>query len=112
MTMPPSRAQPARSSIVSINLLIGLLFALISLGITLWLGGIIAALATGHPVPHAALLAGLRMLAHPGNPGLAWHAAMPGPIWYWTCTGLVIAATAASAWFGIRWYRRTGPGSS
>jgi type IV secretory pathway TraG/TraD family ATPase VirD4 len=112
MTMPPSRAQPARSSIVSINLLIGLLFALIGLAMMLWLGGIIAALVTGHPAPPTGLLAGLRMLAHPGNPRLAWHSAMPGPIWYWTYTGLVVAAATVLAWFGIRWYRRTGPGSS
>ena len=92
MTMPPSRAQPARASIVSINLLIGLLFALISLAAMLWLGGMTAALVSGHPAPHASMLAGLRMLAHPGNPRLAWHSAMPGPAWYWTCTGVVIGS--------------------
>ena len=95
MTMPPSRGHPARASTFSINLLIGLLFALISLAIMLWLGGILAALVTGHRVPHAALLTGLQMLAHPGDPRLAWHSAMPRPIWYWTCTGTVTAAAAA-----------------
>jgi hypothetical protein len=110
--MPPSRAQPARASIASINLLIGLLFALISLAAMLWLGGMTAALVSGHPAPHASMLAGLRMLAHPGNPRLAWHSAMPGAAWYWACTGVVIAAVAALACLGIRWYRRTGSGSS
>ena len=112
MTMPPSRARPVGATIVSINLLIGLLFALISLAMMLWLGGVTAALVSGHPAPHASMLAGLRMLAHPGNPRLAWHSAMPGPAWYWTCTGVVIAAVAALACLGIRWYRRTGSGSS
>ena len=107
MSMPPYRARPSQFSDATVNVLLGLLFLLIGLAAALWLGGIIAVVLTGHRVPHASALAGLRTLAHPGNPSLAWHTTMPGPAPYWTCAAVLLATLGAVGCLAVRWYRRT-----
>ena len=65
----------------------------------LWVGGLAAAVLTGHHLPArraGTVLAGLRTLAHPGDPSRGWRTAMPGPVPYWIVTGLLIAAIAAA----------------
>jgi type IV secretory pathway TraG/TraD family ATPase VirD4 len=107
MSQPPYRAAPPGIAGSSINILLSALFTLMGFAAALWLGAQTAAVTTGRRPPRSSMLAGLRALAHPGNPSRAWHAAMPGPIWYWTCTTLELAALAAAAWLGTRWYRRS-----
>lgn len=72
----------------------------------LWLGGVTACLLTGRAVPHAPVVSGLRALAHPDDPSRGWHAAMPGPIVYWTASVLVVTLAGALVMFGVCWWRR------
>src|SRR5438552_10295443 len=68
-----------------------------ALGATVWLGGWLAAAATGSSL-HAsfgdALAAASRLPRNLGDPRLAWQpahrSALPGPVPYWASTGLVL----------------------
>jgi len=89
------------------TLLLAVVFGVAGLGTVLWLGGVAASLLTGHGVPHAAAISGLRVLAHPGQPSRGWQTPMPGPVAYWTTTaGLVVAVGAITVLLGMWWHRR------
>jgi type IV secretion system protein VirD4 len=86
--------------------LLVVVFGVAGLGAVLWAGGIVAAVITGHGVPHAPISSGLRMLAHPGDPASAWRASMPGSVAYWTATALLALAVLAVTVWVVRWWRR------
>lgn len=72
----------------------------------LWAGGALGCLITGRGLPHTGVLAGLRTLAHPGEPSRAWHTPMCEPLTYWICTAVVTVAVVALAVFALPWWRR------
>jgi type IV secretory pathway TraG/TraD family ATPase VirD4 len=97
---------PRRRS--SDDLLFAAIIGIAAVGGLLWAGGVLAALLTGHGVPHADATAGLRALAHPGDPARGWRTRMPGPLAYWTLTGLLLAAAGAGTVLIVVWWRRPG----
>jgi type IV secretion system protein VirD4 len=108
--MPAQR--PAQSSFADTDLgttlLLTVVFGVAGLGAVLWLGGVAASLLTGHGVPHAAAISGLRVLANPGQPTRGWQAPMPGPVVYWTITACLIAAVGAIAvLLALSWHRHS-----
>jgi type IV secretion system protein VirD4 len=55
-----------------------------------------------------------RLIAQPSDPAAAWGAYasdLPGPIWYWTATGLVLAGAIGLAAGAYRLWRRTAVAS-
>lgn len=80
---------------------------LIGIGGLLWCGATLACLITGRPVPDGGPLAALRALRHLGDPASAWPdpTQLPGPVPYWACTLLVLAAAGiatAMVWRAVR----------
>jgi hypothetical protein len=77
-------------------------------GITalLWAAGVAAAVLTGHGRPRAAVVSGLRTLAHPDDPSAGWRVPMPGPVAYWTITGLLLTLAATIVTVVVCWWRR------
>ncbi|HEY3547798.1 MAG TPA: TraM recognition domain-containing protein [Propionicimonas sp.] len=59
----------------------------------LWLGAALACILTRRPIPAGGPLSALRALAHVRNPSSAWPdpSQLPGPVPYWTASGLVLA---------------------
>lgn len=105
MTAPPRSRAPHVPDGMLDALLIGLC-ALAGLAVTLWAGGAVAVLFSGHLPPQASILSGLRTLAHPNDPSNAWHTVMPGPVLYWTCTAVVVAITGALTGITLFYLRR------
>lgn len=103
----PKRTDTARiSDDLGTTALLAVVFGVAGLGTVLWVGGIVSAVVTAHGIPHAPISSGLRTLAHPGNPGVAWRTPMPGPVAYWTATALLaILATTVTVW-AVQWWRR------
>jgi type IV secretion system protein VirD4 len=103
---------PKRTDSASISddlgtmVLLAVVFGVAGLGAVLWAGGIASAVITGHGVPHAPISSGLRMLAHPGDPSVAWRTSMPGPVAYWTATALLALAVLSVTVWVVRWWRR------
>jgi type IV secretion system protein VirD4 len=105
MTPPPSVRSSQLSDTLT-NAALAVIFAVLGFAAALWAGGAAAVLATGHLPPRASLLSGLRTLADPVNPSRAWHARMPGPVLYWTATGVVLAVLAALVVIAVIYFRR------
>jgi type IV secretion system protein VirD4 len=83
------------------NLLIGAALTVFAVFGLLWVGGVLSALATGQPVPHGHPIGAFTAFAHAGDPSVAWHAPVGGPVPYWGVTGLVfvvLAVLAVLAW--------------
>ena len=59
-----------------------------------WACAAVAALVTGHPVPHFELAAVAGLLASPGDPARVWQQAMPGPALYWSVSLIVVMSVA------------------
>ena len=71
------------------RLVLGALAAFAGAVTTVWAGAVVAAVATGHGIPHAITLsdaaqAAVRLPSHASNPALAWPPAvarsLPGPV--------------------------------
>ena len=93
---------------MSSTLLLGLVFGVAGAAVVLWLGGVLACLLSGRGVPHVGLVAGLRALAHPGDPSLAWRTAMPGPVLYWVFTALVACLAGGIGVLAVLLWRGAG----
>lgn len=81
-------------------------------GYVLWFAAATACLLTGHPAPDPAPLAALSALTHPSDPAAAWPNPdqMPGPVPYWTLTGLTVTVVLGSAlglWHATRRWTHT-----
>ena len=99
-----ARGGPARKDATDWG--IGLLAALLAGGGVLWLGATAAALLSGRAVPSGGVVAALKALRHPHNPGAAWPdpSAVPGPLLYWPATVAVTGALLTVGWLGA-WLR-------
>lgn len=88
------------------DLLFAALVVVVVVGGLLWAAGALAALVSGHPVPHGRPLAGLAALSRPtADPSAAWGTAVGPPLVYWACTVVVLAAGAVAGVAGWRvWY--------
>jgi type IV secretion system protein VirD4 len=81
-----------------------------------WAGGSLAALITGHQGSVSLVDAGeavLRLPGHLGDPASAWpepaRSTLPGPVVYWACQAVVVAAVVGTAIGGWQlWRRLTG----
>ena len=71
-----------------------------------WVTAAASAVVCGHPVPGWRPFAGLVAFAHPGEPSVAWHAAVGPAAIYWTCTTLVFAVGGVAAYTGWQLLRR------
>lgn len=113
---PATRPSPARASLGPEVTTWVLAAGATTLGAggLLWLGAALAAVLTGHGVPHGGPLHALRALAHPQDPSAAWPTPdqLPGPIAYWLCTAVVITAlvgaTAGAGHLLGLWTKRPG----
>jgi type IV secretion system protein VirD4 len=89
--------------------------AVVSAGVIVWLGAVLAALVAGERLEGGladAIGAGLRLPEHLGEPREAWsddrqRAALPGPGLYWGATGLVLATVVALGLLVARVWRST-----
>jgi type IV secretory pathway TraG/TraD family ATPase VirD4 len=109
MNHAPRTSRPARPSAGSpghdlTDLAVCALGGLLGLGLALWCGAALAALATGHPAPPGGIGPALSALRSPTDPASAWPpgSELPGPFVYWTATLLVLAAIGAAGWFALR----------
>ena len=79
------------------NLLIGVVLAGLGAFGLLWVCGALAAILTGHPVPHGHPAGAVLAFTHPGDPSAAWQSPVGGPVVYWAVTALVLIAAAGLA---------------
>ncbi len=71
----------------------------------LWVGAWAAASVRSLEPPAFGIAGAAGLLADPGDPSAAWGTPMPGPVLYWTVTGLVLlaaVAVACSIWWAWR----------
>jgi type IV secretion system protein VirD4 len=86
------------------------LAAVVTAGVT-WAGARLAASVAGGSVTGGLtdwLVVAVRLVRDPGDPGSAWTgyaSGLPGPVAYWLCTLLVVAAVAVVAVAGVRRWR-------
>src|SRR6187399_2932994 len=100
---------------VSEGLLIAGVAVLTGLAVLVWAGAQTAALLFGHHQflaadPGDAITVLPRLVGSPGDPAHAWApreaSRLPGPVGYWTATGLVLTlAVAVAALLVERWTR-------
>jgi type IV secretion system protein VirD4 len=108
----PNRAAPGEDILTDLVLwALGIGAGLVA---AVWCGATLTALVSGGGFPGLSEAdAAQAMVRLPGNldqPALAWpdhaRAALPGPVLYWACHALLIAAVAALIVGGIRGWRR------
>ncbi len=71
----------------------------------------LAAHVTGHPQPRVGLVAGFRVLAHPGDPAGVFEAPGLSPLAYWAVLAALALAIGAIACLGWRVFRAGSSGS-
>jgi type IV secretion system protein VirD4 len=98
------------------RLVLGALAAFAGAVTTVWAGAVVAAVVTGHGIPHAITLsdaaqAAVRLPSHASEPALAWQPAvarsLPGPVSYWMATVAVVVAVGALVTAAVRFWRRS-----
>ena len=81
------------------------LAGLVGLAGLLWVGAAGSAALTGREPPTSGLSGALGVVNHPADPTAAWGTPMPGPIAYWTVTGLIVVIAAVVVFVVVRWWR-------
>jgi type IV secretory pathway TraG/TraD family ATPase VirD4 len=78
----------------------------------LWCGAALAAIASGSGLPSGGPLRALTALTHAADPAAAWpHPdVIPGPMLYWSATGVVLLLAGGACWAALLLLRRTRTG--
>jgi len=88
------------------NLLLTGLGILLAIAAVLWAGAWASAALTGHERPSGGITGAVGILAHPGDPSVAWGTPMPGPLAYWAVTAVLLLAVAGALTAVVSWWRR------
>ncbi len=105
MSQPPPR-RPLGDE--ATNLALGALAAGVVLAAVLRGAGSVATRITGHRQPAGGITAGLAVLAHPADPGVALDALGLNPVVYWTVAAVLILTGTALVWWVWRLVRDHG----
>jgi type IV secretory pathway TraG/TraD family ATPase VirD4 len=95
-----TRARPAWELA---DLALAAMAAALGAGVLLWVGAWAATTVRSLPAPAFDPTRATHLLTHPADPTAAWGTPMPGPVVYWTTTGLLLliaGAGMASLWWG------------
>jgi type IV secretory pathway TraG/TraD family ATPase VirD4 len=94
-----ARARPAWELA---DLALAAMAAALGAGGLLWAGAWTAATVRSLPAPAFDPTRATQLLSHPADPSAAWGTPMPGPVLYWTTTGLLLLLAGAGL-IGFSW---------
>src|ERR1035438_4222287 len=87
------------------DVLLGVLGVALLTFLLLAVGGLLAAVVSGHGLPTHHVEGALTAFAHFGDPSFAWRVAV-GPAWlYWSCTAIVVSGGVMVTVFAAKYLR-------